>query len=134
MGGMSNSILAFEDCKIFLDRAMDAELGSRYPLKSENDAVYFRNRCNHFRVLHRALNREIYQKGDPMWNVSNYDQLKITVKNSDDGYWWVYAEPRAVNEAEIEDITPDDGAASLAARPSLTSLITETTDDAEDNI
>lgn len=106
--GLSRSILAYTDCKEFLERATDAVRGARIPFRDEAAAEYWRMRCNQFRSLDREQNKIIHELGTKMHGVSEYDMLTMTIKYSPDGFHWVYAEKRMVDHAQIEDIPEDD--------------------------
>jgi hypothetical protein len=101
---LSNSILAYADCSEFLERALDAERGARIPFLAETEARYWRMRCNQFRTLHREQNRQIHEIGTKMHGVSEYDELTMTIKQSSDGYFWVYAQKRTIRAGDIEEI------------------------------
>lgn len=104
---LSNSILAYMDCKEFLERALDAERGARIPFRTEKEAEYWRMRCNQFRVLDRRQSKTIFAPGHKMHGHSEYDGLTMTIKYSEDGYHWVYAQKRVIDPGQIEDITDD---------------------------
>lgn len=110
---LSNSILAYTDCKEFLERALDAERGVRIPFRLEREAEHWRMRCNQFRSLDRKANKQIHELGTPMHGQSEYDTITMTIKFSPDGYHWVYAQKRTVPNG-IEDI-PDEAPMQITA-------------------
>ena len=105
---LSNSTLAYTDCKEFLERAVDAERGARIPFKTEKEAEYWRMRCNQFRKLDRIDNLAIHEFGSKMHGKSEYDVISMVIKESPDGYWWVYAQKRTLDPGVIEDIPEDE--------------------------
>ena len=107
---LSNSTLAYQDCKEFLERAIDAARGARMLFKTEADAEYWRMRCNQFRKLDRVDNMQVHEIGSKMYGKSEYDSLVMTVKWSPDSLWWVYAEKRVLNPERVEDIPEDETA------------------------
>ncbi len=102
---LSNSILAYNDCKEFLERAVDDEKGARIPFRTEKEAEYWRMRCNQFRSLDRQQNRMIFELGHKMHGHSEYDGLTMIIKHSQDGYAWVYAEKRTLEPGLIENLS-----------------------------
>jgi hypothetical protein len=101
---LSNSRLAYDDCEKFLEKALDAERGVRLPYRTSGEAEYFRMRCNQFRAIDRSDNKSVHEPGALMHGKSVYDELTLKVMYSPDGYHWVYAERRILNEALIEPI------------------------------
>jgi len=102
---LSTSILAYNDCKDFLEKAVDDSKGARLPFRNETDANYYRMRCNQFRKLDRIQNAMIYDIGAKMHGHSEYDQLTLTIKQSSDGYFWVYAQKLLLNIEEVEALS-----------------------------
>lgn len=113
---MSNSILAYLDCKEFFEKAMEDEKGARRPFQgpyAEDHASRYRMRCHQFRKLDREQNSEIYEVGHQMHGRSEYDLLTLTLRYSSDAVW-VYAEKLLLDPGEIEslsgvpEITPEE--------------------------
>ena len=102
---LSNSILAYIDCKEFLERAVDDERGARIPFRTEKEAEYWRMRCNQFRKLDRQQNRQVFELGHKMHGNSEYDGLTMIIRHSQDGYAWVYAEKRIIEPGLIENLS-----------------------------
>src|SRR5258706_4433955 len=102
---LSNSIMAYHDCKEFLERAVDDEKGARIPFRTEKEAEYWRMRCNQFRSLDRGQNRMIFDLGHKMYGQSEYDGLTMVIRHSSDGYYWVYAEKRTLEPGLIENLS-----------------------------
>jgi hypothetical protein len=57
-------------------------------------------------VIHRKESTEIYQKGEPAYGISPYDELSLFVREDVDGAWWVYAEKRRIELGAIESLSP----------------------------
>lgn len=111
---LSNSTMAYQDCREFLEKALDADHGSRIPFRDEGAAKYFQMRCNQFRTLDRVDSKLIYEIGHNLHGKSVYDVLTLTIKLSPDGFAWVYAQQRTLPEGLVEPIAPDDPAITLA--------------------
>src|SRR5258708_10661161 len=102
---LSNAIMAYQDCKEFLERAIDEEEGARIPFRPEREAEYWRMRCNQFRSLDRRQNQMVFELGHKMHGQSEYDGLTMVIKQSQDGYVWVYAEKRVLEPGLIENLS-----------------------------
>jgi hypothetical protein len=105
---LPDSVLAYNDCKDFLDRALEAKRGSRMIFRTSSDAEYWRMRCNQFRKLDRRQNKMVFDIGHQMHGNSEYDTLTMTIKSSPDGYYWVYAEKKILEPGRVEDIAEDE--------------------------
>lgn len=101
---LNSSILAYEDCRTFLDRALDDAKGARRPFRTEKQALYWRLRCNKFRSLDRQQNMRIHEPGHKMYGQSDYDLLVMTIREGTDAFW-VYAEKQHLDEGEIEALS-----------------------------
>lgn len=104
---MSNSILAYSDCKEFLEKAIEDQKGARRPFQgpyAEDHASRYRMRCHQFRKLDREQNAEIYEVGHQMHGRSEYDLLTLTLRYSHDAVW-VYAEKLLLEPGEIESLS-----------------------------
>ncbi len=99
---LSDSRLAYKDCYAFLDQALEDGKGARVPFSNFASASYFRMRCHQARTINKRENKQIYQKGDPMWGLSEYDQLVVRIKEDTEGEFWVYAEIHSTAALEIE--------------------------------
>lgn|SRR6267142_2105769 len=110
---LPDSVLAYSDCRDFLDRALEAERGARMIFRTSKDAEYWRMRCNQFRKLDRRQNKMVFDIGHQMHGNSQYDTLTMTIKSSPDGYHWVYAEKKILEPGRVEDI-PEDETSLLA--------------------
>lgn len=102
---LSTSILAYKDCEEFLERAIDDPKGARVPFRTEGEATYWRMRANQFRQLHREQNRLTFDLGHQMHGHSPYDELTLSIKHSQDGYVWVYAQKLKLDPGIIENLS-----------------------------
>jgi hypothetical protein len=76
----SKSLAMFDDCRVTLDEALEAQ-GLEINFESYAKAVVFRRRCNHFRVLDRNKNFEIYPEDNPCRDSSVYDALELSLQH-----------------------------------------------------
>jgi hypothetical protein len=107
---LSNSIQAFPDCHEFFEAVADDPLGGRIWKGTFQAAHEFRHRCHQFRRLHRKQNEKIYERGHIMHGCSEYDTLKLQLKEDSNGEWWVYAvqmrnAPRSIEL--LSEVEPD---------------------------
>lgn len=102
---LSNSLQAYLDCKEFLEKALDDEVGARLPFRTSEQAEHWRMRCYQFRKLDREQNKAVFEIGHKMHGASEYDGLTMTIKESTDGWWWVYAKKNIVDAGSIEALS-----------------------------
>jgi hypothetical protein len=105
---LSTSILAYQDCKEFLERAVEDDKGARIPFRTEADANFWRMRCYQCRKLDREQNAMIYDLGHKMHGHSVYDELAMTIKFSGDGFSWVYAVKLRLEPGIVESLSEID--------------------------
>ena len=87
----------FDRIKENLSRALDSPKGIRVSFDTKSEATRFRHQCNSFRVKDRTDNAELYSPGDPLYGVSAYDELLLTVDEN-------AVVIRKVSEPKIEEI------------------------------
>lgn len=102
---LSNSLLAYDDCQQFFEKAVEDPKGARRPFPTEDQAIRWRMRCHQFRKLHREQNAAVYPLGELLHGRSEYDVFTLTIKYSPDGYHWVYAERVTLEPGEIEGLS-----------------------------
>lgn len=106
---ISNSRLAYGDCYDAMNAALEDERGVRIKVKDVNDAHFLRMRMNQARVIDRDLNARTYEKGDPMYGLSEYDKLMIRIKEikGRDGNTivYLYLEQVASFVPEVENLS-----------------------------
>jgi len=100
---LSNQIAAYSDCEDLFTRAKADPVGARACFATDAQAKYFRLRLNNYRVLLRRESIRIYDRTDPLYGKSDYDEFICQVKEDDAGEFWVYVS-RTNNE--ILDIQP----------------------------
>lgn len=80
---VSNQIGSYRDCYGILDRAIEAERGTRIRCALQADATKLRARLNQARILHRKMNTGIYSDpSHPMHGRSEYDELQLVVSDN----------------------------------------------------
>ena len=102
---LPTSRLAYADCIDLLDKCLEAERGIRVKAYNPDKANFFRMRIHMARQIIRNENKEIYEKGDPMWGCSIYDAIVIKIRVEDDGMTWLYLEKISSMDLVIEEIT-----------------------------
>jgi len=102
---LSNQLAAYSDCEDLFTRAKADPVGARACFASDAQAKYFRLRLNHYRVLLRREACRIYDRNDPHFNKSDYDEFICQVKPDDAGEFWVYVS-RVNNEIlEVQSLS-----------------------------
>lgn len=87
---LPDQLAAYADCLDLYERALGDEVGARAKLPTVNEATMFRMRMHQARSLERAESRRMYDKTDIRYNKSEFDVLKVTVREDTEGGWWVY--------------------------------------------
>jgi len=96
----STSILAYNDCKTAMDRALTVEKGIRLTFTTRALATRFISRCSAFRHLDRKENMKIHtEPGHSLHGRSVYDALSITQQDN-----VVKVVSNSLTDAIIEDI------------------------------
>lgn len=73
----SSSILAYDDIREALDRALSAPNGVSVSFLSKGQAIHFQQRVYKFRLLDRKESRKLFPEGDPRHGRSVYDVITI---------------------------------------------------------
>lgn len=76
------TIIAYDDIRTLLDRAVESPNGIKVTLPSYKECVTFRQRVYTFRRLDRNMSLEIYKSGDPQWGRSIYDALYLQIEGT----------------------------------------------------
>jgi len=112
---LPNVIAAYDDCEELFARASSSAKGARALIVDHGQAKLFQLRMNKYRHMLRQEAKRMYDITDPAWGKSEYDALKVSLRESaeGDGHWWVYVTPHALNIIEIETLDEEeiDGAA-----------------------
>jgi hypothetical protein len=75
----NNSPLATGDVREVLMQALESEKGLQLTFATPTAAITFRRRAYAFRDVDRKRSKDIYEKGHPMFGVSDFDGLRITL-------------------------------------------------------
>lgn len=101
---ISHSRLAYADCYRIMDAALADERGVKIKFTDEKHATFFRMRCHQARAIERRESKEIYDKGDLHWGVSQHERLILRIRPDGD-LWWVLIEQAAVSPGDIVSLT-----------------------------
>lgn len=88
---ISSSPLSYQDCYDLMTEALGDDKGARVKMADIDAAIFLRMRMHNARKLDRNANKEIYDPGDKMYNVSIYDKLVVRIRNIK-GEFWIYVE------------------------------------------
>lgn len=107
---LSSSIQAYPDCHEFFEAVVEDPQGGRIWKGTFQAAHEFRHRCHQFRRLHRKQNEKIYERGHLMHGCSEFDTLKLQIKEDSNSEFWVYAvhvrnAPRSIEL--LSEVEPD---------------------------
>jgi hypothetical protein len=102
---LPNQIAAYEDCFELFDKANDDKVGARAKLPDMAGAKMMQMRMHNARALTRMESRRLYPKGDLRWDKSQYDALKVSVKQDTEGGWWVYVTRHGQEIETIETLS-----------------------------
>lgn len=75
--GTNSSMLAYEDIRELMDRAISSENGVATIVDTYGAAIRLRQRIYAFRNLSRKQSTKIYQLDDPMFGKTVYDNLVV---------------------------------------------------------
>lgn len=106
---LPNSLGAYRDCEDLCDSALADPKGTRACLGTKGEARHMITRLNYFRSLQRDANSRMYKPGDPQHGTSAYDDLVFTMREDEEGSWWVYLEPRAKKVLTVEPLSQVEG-------------------------
>lgn len=102
---ISTSRAAYNDVFERFDRALDDPRGIRIPFDSESAAKAYLARMHNGRKIDRSNNARTYEPDHPMHGQSAYDSLCCTIREGDDGTFFIYVEPRDKYVGEIESLS-----------------------------
>ena len=92
-----NSLRAYDDCRKLFEAAMADPKGARCLVGQESAAINMRTRMHYFRKLDREANERTYPADSPMHGTSTYDPLVVQILIDEDGEYWLYVQPRAMD-------------------------------------
>lgn len=103
---LPSTIGTYADCYEIWAAALDTEGGVRTLVsKSAAQAEHMRQRMYQARKLLREHSKKVYPKDHAAYNTSEYDAFKITLREDEDGDWWLYLELQG-NWAAVHNIEP----------------------------
>lgn len=102
---LPNSLGAYLDCRSLYDAALADPKGARACLGTYDACINMRTRMHYFRSLDRKANEVIYQKGDPKYGTSIYDDYVVQISEDIAREWWLYIRPRSANVLAIEGLS-----------------------------
>lgn len=102
---LPTSLRAYRDCEDLFTAATADPKGARARAGDEGAAYHMRTRLNYFRSLQRDANAEIYPPGHPDHGTSIYDEYTITMIRDEDGFYWLYVEPRTSKMQVVEGLS-----------------------------
>lgn len=97
--------LAYDDVYKKFELALEDPKGIRIPFKSYSEAKYYMMRMHMARQVEREENTKIYEPGDDMYGQCAYDIFQCSLREGEDGTWFVYVEPRGKDSGEIERLS-----------------------------
>ncbi len=101
---LPNQIGAYEDCLELYEKAAANPKGARRYIGPSNIAKQYQLRMHQARSLLRKEAKRMYPKDDTRYDKSEYDHLKVTIREDTEGDWWAYVEPHGLVVGEIEEI------------------------------
>ena len=104
---LNENIAAYEDCIPIWDRALADPKGARACLGSYDEAYRYSMRMQMCRRLFRDESRRAWPKGDPGYNKSPWDGLKVTKREDTEGTWWVYITPHGQEIIAVEGLSEE---------------------------
>lgn len=105
---ISESRLAYQDCQDLFEKAMDDPKGVRVFIGTKEMARFFVMRMHKCRQINRRDNKDIYPEGEPMHGASAWDKIKCSMKEDEEGQWWVYAEKVELDPSLVESLSEPD--------------------------
>lgn len=102
---------AYADCYELWSTADHLKVGCRTFIGPEySKAEYLRMRMHQARKLLREQSKRAYPREHKLWNSSDYDIYKLTIKSDSDGNHWLYIELHGdwAAASNIEPIPPEE--------------------------
>lgn len=97
---------AYADCYELWSAADSLKVGCRTFVGPDyRHAEYLRMRMHQARKLLRDQSKRAYPREHKLWNSSDYDIYKLTIKDDSDGNYWLYIELHG-NWAAASNIEP----------------------------
>lgn len=97
---------AYADYYALWDRALVDPHGIRIRVRDYDTAIFHRHRLHKARSISKAESRQLYEPGDPKFDVSPYDRLMVTIRrNPETDYFYLILTPRTLGLiGEIESL------------------------------
>ncbi len=83
---LTSSLLALNDVKGVLDRALESKFGVKIQCADPKSAIALRARLNTYRYRDRKENHKTYPVGHRLHQMSEYDILVMSIENETDIY------------------------------------------------
>ncbi len=82
--GQPQNAWSFPDCRIFMDKAIEAESGWQVTFESKGHAMNFRMRCYTARDRERRRNKKVFTDEDhPLHNSTIWHNLTLSIQQDD---------------------------------------------------
>ena len=104
---LPTQIAAYGDCIDLYERAKVDPVGIRAFVGKRTDAERLRYRMQMARRLVRDESKRMYDRTDPGWNKSEFDDLILLLRQDVDGDWWIYVQRYGQEIGEIENLSED---------------------------
>lgn len=109
---LSTNIGAYPECFEHWEKATAIITGGGkgYRLECTNApaAKHLMARMNQARALLRRDSRRMYPKDDARWDKSEFDHLKLMLRDDTDGNWWIYIISHGSIVVTAEEITDEE--------------------------
>lgn len=102
---LSAQISAYEDCLALFERALNDKLGARACLGTRDRARIFVMRMHQARQLERDEAKKQFPKDDPRWGKSEFDVLRVTMREDTENDWWVYLDRPGAEILAIDSLS-----------------------------
>lgn len=102
---IAKSRTAYDDVFAKFELAMNDPRGVRIPFDSYSAAKTYMARMHNARAIDRRDNERTYQPDDPMYGQCIYDRLQCTIREGDDGTFFIYVEPRDKYVGDVESLS-----------------------------
>ena len=101
---LSPSLISYESEIMSFERAKASEHGIRIEFETHGQAKYYAARLHQARTVDRRDNTRIGGESSPMHGRSEFDSIRIKLREDEIGHWWVYLEKNDVIPGYVEDL------------------------------
>lgn len=102
---LPHQIAAYADCFELYDAAKADPKGARTVFPTYGAAFRMRARMNMARYLQRVESSRMYPASDQRHGKSEYDELRVTIKEDTEGEWWVYVDRHGLDLQLIQPLS-----------------------------